>query len=323
MRDGSSGGTFALTGSRLLGLLPLGVALVLGAVSLPVATEPEAIPLPRADARSLARAADEDRTLAARAKEGLPGDARVLGTALRDLHMMQASPVAIDMSRVTEARRKLDSAAISVSKLPDGKDVVRRLRAYQLEAFLAEVRAFEAGAEASDELKALAGGFIERMTAVGWVVGHHVLFDEAALRTAYKITWNGTVGVERNPDLAPALDEQRALYTFYLRHPHIPEDEVGILGTLKASHKDEAGCRMTQARAEHALEGWRLDKVKKLGEIDPEYPTDYAVGVLLYRRQQYADSRDAFRKWIERHPGGPYANRAQNYLRTATLASAL
>jgi hypothetical protein len=301
----------------------LAVALVFGAVSLPVSTAPEGIPLPRTDARVLARAAAEDRVLAARAeKEGVPADVRVLGEAVRAIHMIQSSMTPVEPADIESARRKLDLAVGEVARAKNGMDLVKALRAYQLEHFLAELRAYEKGGEPTPELHALAGPFVETMISVGWITEHHVVMDEDSLRTAYKMAWNGTVGVERTPELSPSLDEVRALYTFYLTTPHLPEDARAALASFRGSSVDPEACRVADIRARVALETWRLDKVRKLGELDPAYPTQYAMGVLHFRRRQYPEALLAFRKWLEKHPGGPYATRARNYIRTVTLASA-
>ena len=68
------------------------------------------------------------------------------------------------------------------------------------------------------------------------------------------------------------------------------------------------------------MELWRLEKVKLLAKIDPEYPGEYARGVAAYRAGKYAISEDAFKKWLKDHPNGPFTLRAQNHLRAAIAA---
>ena len=40
--------------------------------------------------------------------------------------------------------------------------------------------------------------------------------------------------------------------------------------------------------------GWRAEKIKRLGTIDPSYPTAYALGVVYFRAARYDLSADSF-----------------------------
>jgi TolA-binding protein len=72
-----------------------------------------------------------------------------------------------------------------------------------------------------------------------------------------------------------------------------------------------------------AAEGWRLDKVRRIGALDPAYPTAYAVGVAHYRHKDYEAAVESFRDWIDAHPNGPWTLRARNYIRAALERSAI
>jgi hypothetical protein len=301
--------------SQGLALVPVAVALVLGALLLPRAVPPEDVPVPNADGRALGRIRDADQALAARARHDLlPADVRALGSAIRDFNVRQAHEE--PDARLVEARGAIDRALPDVlDKLGPGPLIA--LRATQLDAFVAETRAFEATGAESDELAALGGSFVRRMRAAGWCTGHTLAMPEDARRVAFKLTWNATLGLDARPELAPALDEMRVLYTFYIRHPHAPEAVRERFDAARRSARDEKACRALDAGEALAVESWRIDKIKKLGALDPAYPMSFALGVAHFRHGNYNASAESFRDWLRAHPDGPWTIRARNHLRAA------
>ena len=90
---------------------------------------------------------------------------------------------------------------------------------------------------------------------------------------------------------------------------------------MRHSSTNDAECRAVAAKERLAAELWRADKIKKLGEIDPAYPTLYALGVSYFRAGRYDMSMDAFRSWMDSHPDGPLALRARNHWKAAFSAN--
>jgi hypothetical protein len=300
-----------------LALIPLGVAFVLGVLLLPRRALPEAVPLPVPDSGELVRIAAADQARAERAhREPLPGAVRALGTALRDFHTLEAADG--DANSLYRAKQAVDAALLEV--LGGGTEPLLELRAVQLEGFLEEMRRFQATGEQSPELKALAGGFVRSLTAEGWCDGHSVAPDDDALRTMFKQMWNALLGVEGKAELAPALDEQRAVYAFYLSHARPPKGMREALDAARRGARDAAACASIAEAERAATESWRLERISRLGAIDPAYPTEYARGVASYRRGDFGASVRAFQGWLRDHPDGPLALRAQNYLRGAAGA---
>jgi hypothetical protein len=302
-------------GGRALALIPLTVAILLGALMMPRGAVPEAIPVPIADSRVLEKIAEHDRELADRAEQDpLPAEVRALGSAIRQFNTLQAKDS--DAPALAEARRALDNAIAPA--LAMGGDKLALLRAAQVEVFLQEARAFEATGAESDELYAVGGPFVRRIRLVGWCTETNVIvLNETERRVAFKSTWNALLNLDAHPDLKISLDEMRALYTLYIQHPHAPEDVREQFELSRKSGVDERACREFAAREEAAIEGWRLDKIKKLGALDPAYPLAYAIGIAQFRRGQYGPAGEAFRAWTMQHPDGPYALRARNYLKTS------
>ena len=79
-------------------------------------------------------------------------------------------------------------------------------------------------------------------------------------------------------------------------------------------------CARANAERTKQTELWRADKIRRFGEIDPTYPTSYALGVAYYRAGRFDTSADAFATFVKEHPDGPYVLRARNHLKSALVA---
>ena len=299
---------------RWLALVPVTLALGLWLLLVPRAAVPRDVPLPSLDTRRLLAVERADEELAEHAKRApLSPETLTVGTHFRTFNELQRSVQSeAELFHAKQALVTSVSQAVQAGKRTE----FVTLRAIQVEAFLNEVDRFEASGEESAELVALAGPFVPRVRDAGWIEGHHVLMDRDALRAAYKSIWSESVGVMGDPAFAPSLDEQRALVAFYLSHPHVPAPlRSGGLGSETKSQ-----CEMREAKEAVSMEEWRLEKVKRLAQIDPSYPADFALGILLYRTGKYGRSAEAFRRWISSHPSGAYARRAENYSKAAIMA---
>lgn len=305
--------------SRALALVPVGVCLVFLLLLMPRATKPDSVPLPDVDERVVDAVVHDDHARAVRARaERLPPDVLAVGTAFRAVQAADARHA--DEEAQMNARTELREALRVVLARKDSVPELVSLRAVQLEAFLAEVQRFESTGATSQELEELGGAFVERMRAVGWVTGDRLVPDEAQLRVAYKLMWNAVVG-DVDKALALTLDEQRVLYTLYLRHPHAPEARRAELDAERRAARDELSCERAASSERRAVEKWRSDKIRQLGRIDPSYPTDYALGVSYFRGEQYDLAVQSFRAWIDAHPDGAWSLRARNHLKAAVDAS--
>jgi len=306
--------------ARWLALVPLGVALVLGALLLPRRAAPESVPLPVADRVALARVVASDTELAERARrDPLPGDVRALGSALRQFHTREAADA--DNQQLFDARHSVDMALVDVlHDATAGAAPLVALRAVQLEGFLDEVRKFEATGQRSPELDALAGAFVRSLTLEGWCEGHTLAPDATVLRVMFKHMWNGFLGLDARPELRPTIDEERALYAFYLSHAHPSKTMRDALHAARRGAHDARSCLALDEAERAATEAWRIEHIARLAKIDPAYPADYARGVASFRRGDFGTSAMAFQAWLQAHPGGPLALRAQNFLRAAAAA---
>lgn len=289
---------------------------------MPHATAPDAIPLPILDNRALAKVHAEDRDRAKRAQaQRLPTDVLAVGTALRGMNFAQAHPA--PDADISAPKKILEDALRGVADRKDKDSAISdllTLRAVQLEAFLHEVDKFETTGEATRELEELGGGFVGRMRAAGWIEDRHVLLSNTQQAVSFKIVWNALTGLESVPAFHPTLDEQRALYTLFLTRPHPGESARFEIDAQRRRASDEAACQRAAADERRATEMWRVEKIKRLGTLDPQYPTAYALGVAYYRAARYDQAVDAFRSFVDAHPDGPYALRAQDHLKAAIAA---
>ncbi len=304
-------------GGRWLALVPVAAALLSFLMMMPHATEPESVPLPEIDERVLrqVRDADEARARAALAQR-LPSDVLEIGSAIRAIHNPKPDQ---DEREFYELERVLHEGVRQVSTRPDGLTDLLKLRALQTHTFVEELEKYESTGQESDELRGLAGEFVERIRSAGWIVGNELILDEWQRRVVFKAMWTRLTGLDLTPELKLALDEERALYALYLRHPHPPEQRREEIDAQRRSAMSPEACKRAAWEETRATELWRAEKIKSLAAIDPTYPASYALGVAYYRAGRYDLATDAFRDWIDRHPDGALAIRARNHLK-ASLA---
>lgn len=306
---------------RWLALVPIAVAVIMMALMMPRATVPDAVPVPSVDMRALGDTMRLDDERAARAKATrLPTDVLAVGSGVRALQAAQQKEGDAATTELDLARAQLEDARRSLVTRAGWEADLLALRAVQMSAFLEEVARYEATGTVSKDLEELGGGFVRRMDSSGWSEGRRIVLDEPQRRVAFKTVWNAIVGVEPLEQFKLTLDEQRALYTLYLTRPHAAEPQQRVLEAMRRAATTPEGCARAAAEDRRARETWRADKIRKLGAVDPTYPTAYALGVAHYRAGRYDLATDAFRSWLDAHPDGPWSARARNHLKAALAA---
>ena len=310
----------ARKGGRWLALFPAVVALLLLLLMMPRATLPDAVPLPFADERVLRDVARSDDARAAAAETTrLPADILVVGTAIRGLNGAEARGA--DDVQMLDARRQLDGALRELARREDVVSDLISLRAVQTRHFLDAVASWEKSGETSEDFIDLAASFVQRASDAGWVSGRRVLLSDTERRVMFKTVWNVLAGFDTKPALAVTLDEQRALFAFYIRHPHPAESSRFALEADRRAATTPEACARVNRDHHRQSELWLADKLKKLGDIDPTYPVGYALGVAYYHAGRFELSADAFTTFIGAHPDGPYTLRARNHLKALLSAS--
>jgi hypothetical protein len=286
---------------------------------MPRATAPEAIPLPQMNEHVLADIARaDDRRAGDAEKVRLPSDVLAVGSGIRALNGAEAR--GLDEAGIADARRQLDGALRDLGRRQDAAPDLIALRALQTRHFLDALAHWERTGETSDDFIDLAASFVQRVGDAGWLSGRRAILGDSERRVMFKTVWNVLAGVDANAALAVTLDEQRALYTFYLQHPRPPESRRLALEAERQSATTPDACTRANVQQRRQMELWRVDKIKRLGAIDPTYPTSYALGVAYWRAGRFDLSADAFAAFIHQHPDGPYALRARNHLKAALTA---
>ncbi len=288
--------------------------LVVAAFVLPRAADPEEIPLPHPDGRALEQTKKEDLARIAEAHGTLSPHLLNVGTAFRTFLHLETERVTTAQAEV--ARRSLDTAVRNAAAVEGAKGLLT-LRAVQLAHFLDAVDAFQASGKVNDELLDLGGNFVKRMRDVGWIRDHEVLLPPDAQRAAYKIMWNQTMALDQAPEFALTLDENRALYAFYISHPIAESRHTDSFSARRKEAKDARQCHDIALAESAARESWRLDKIRRVGALDPEYPLQLALGVGQFRAHNYPASVEALRTYQRAHEEGPYASLVQSYMRAA------
>ena len=168
-----------------------------------------------------------------------------------------------------------------------------------------------------------------RLSEVGLGDGTHLRLSTSEAKVLYREMFAATLGLQRLPELAPTLDEERMRYALLLGRSRPGARERRELSWMPArtllATGPETDSERCQRRAEYeaqAVAAWRMTKVREIGGLDPDYPMLYALGVLAYQHGDYELSVNAMRSWLEQHPHGEWSLRAENVLRAGLAAAA-
>lgn len=275
-------------------------ALLAAIIAVPRPLVPDEIPFPPVAHNALQAISlkDEARGVAA-VGERLPFEVRALGEAIRLLGTTEASgsPDAAAMRETVLERAGVASAF--------GDENLLRLRALQLGMFLRELETFERTGAETKELRELGGGLLERAQQAGWLrrekQGARMSAGQSVREVIFRKRWNELTGM-RGVAFQTTLAEERAYYAFVLEHPVV---------TVSSVQKEDMVARCDSANL------YMLRKVEELSRIDPEYPSDYARGILLLRLHRPREALRPLVDFVDTHDRGPYVLRARNTLREA------
>jgi hypothetical protein len=303
---------------KALALIPVGMAAIVLLLMMPRSAPPETVPMPVIDRREVDRIFREDDARARSAENNrLPTDVLAVGGAFREVQIADAAG---DETATSDARRRLTGALGALVPRESLEGELLSLRAFQTRLFLDALSTWERTGERTQDMKELGGRFLERAEDTGWIEGKTIVLTDHERRVVFKTVWNALTGLDANKKFAPALDEQRVLYGFYLRRPHPPETVRAALAAQRSLAKTPAQCAKVNADETRQTEMWRIEKIRKLGAIDAGYPTGYALGVAYFRAGRHDLAADAFHEYLEQHPDGPWALRTKNHLKAALLA---
>lgn len=267
----------------LVGLAALGTFVI-----TPRPSRPRLFPLPVVDVVALRAVEIEQKRLALDARShGLSVATRTIGEEFRRLNRELAVPGG-NPQRWLEALGR----DVEVFLEQHREKELLELRALQAELFVKAVRARWAGGDSlgdSSELLELAGPFETWAAETFGVVSGRLAVSDDELALLFRVHWGRMAGVHRRPPFGPSLDEFRRYYSSQLQHPR---------GGIALDPLAVAPLRIESARA--------------LGELDPSYPADLAVGLFLLEAGEAEAARPALLRHLEAHPDGSWALIARN-----------
>lgn len=270
-----------------LGLVSITMAVLASALALPRAAAPHGLPSPTLDHRRLAH----QHTLSAerarhRHAAPLPYEVRALGEAIRRFGLLDPAD-GVERGRALEDLRATARTALA----EHGAEPLVDLQALQTELFLTALRHFEGSGRMNAELRELGGTFVDKARKSGWLTHEgRLLMTTQERYAAFRTRWSHLVDLGKVRALAPTLLERRVYYAFLMQHPEAKQGDV------------------REDRARRAL-----SYLGALVEVDPDYPEDYARGVLYYQAGMYQPSMAAFERHLSQHPSGQWTLRARNF----------
>jgi hypothetical protein len=271
-----------------LGLVTLGMVLTCALLTLPRASEPGTLPLPRIDrAEALRSEAQQLNWVQSAEHSGLPFEVRAVGEALRHLGAMSAQGYDATHDRQDISERV--KVALDKGQAP----LLLQLRAVQTQYFLTALSQFERDGKPNQDLQELGGDFLEHARHNGWFDEHRrCLADALTLGVLFRWRWATLIDKARVFPFAPSLNDWRIYYRFLLLHP----ERLGSGQDLAGD--DEA----------------RLKLVNSLAHKDVEYQAAFARGYLLYRLGNREAAATEYRAQLSKRDSGAYALLARNYL---------
>jgi hypothetical protein len=114
------------------------------------------------------------------------------------------------------------------------------------------------------------------------------------VRALFLDRWANLTGMSRHMDLMPTANDWRLIHRFRVMRL-IREGQAKDMESLRTV----------------------LDEVPK---YSPEYPVDYARGIVFYRMGAFGDAVDAFSRHLAAYPDSDWAVRAQNFRLEAARA---
>jgi len=273
-----------------LGLLIVSMVLTFSLLTLPRASRPDTLPLPRIDRAEAKRRDANERERAQRAESsGLPFEVRAVGESIR--HYGQSVSQGIDPAHDLEDLHERVGTVEATGK----SSLLLDLRAVQTEYFLRALARFEREAKPNGELAELGADFLKHALHHGWFTSDgRFVADEATRRVLFHLHFADLIGKRSTFPFAPTLDDWRLYYRFLLQYPErelVPVTDAESAGNVA-----------------------RVRVVNALSRKDPEYPAFFAKGYLLDQLGDRQGAASQYRAHLGQHESGAYALLARNYL---------
>jgi hypothetical protein len=275
--------------------LALAAASLVAMLSVPRPELPDAIPYPPVDhERAIVELSEAVAEADAAFSTPLSTDIRGVGERIRRCGALEVSD---PQANFDLEHRKLKEAVLLLLQQERAPEL-RRLRELQSELLrraltrgwlpttsaepMADPELTELGARLPSHLESVRDWFVEDP------------YFEHTLRALFVERWGVLTGLERHPLLSPSANDWRLIHRFR------------VLRLLRSGQNSDPS----------ELRG-------ALGEVakySPEYPYDYASGIILYRAGAFQAAVDAFGRHLADYPASDWAVRAQNFRLEAARA---
>jgi hypothetical protein len=227
--------------------------------------------------RRLATELEQTVSLAQQVRsQPLPFAVRELGEIYRRVGRSQSelSPSLVS-AQVQSWRDMLRTVVANVGTRP-----ILQLRALQCSLLVAAMRDWQATGRISDDLVELGGDLMSLVKA-----NRESLTDAECWSLALK-RWTNLAGLTNNPAFQPSREIELTQLHYFYSHP-----------------TDDGDAFDTRVRILH-----------RYAQLDPAYPVNYGLGVLMASGGRLSAAATSFAKHLELHPNGPFALRARNHL---------
>lgn len=266
-----------------LAIPSVGVAMVAALLAVPRATKPVTVPQPVVHRRALDAALRQlaHRAESARARP-LSFAVREVGEAYRRLGRTQyEGPQPLDDSQAQGWQR-----IARLARSQSGDEALLTLRAVQAEMFVKALGLWEFTGKVSDDLVELGGDFVRLAQNNHWWIAGHLSISEDERWTLALLRWTSLAGFTQ---LQPyRLDRELEIVELRFFYAHLNLDSSRFRTRQKI--------------------------IQRYAVLDPNYPVDYARGVLFAQEGQYDFAATSFTRHLQAHPQGDYAIRARNHL---------
>ncbi len=163
-----------------------------------------------------------------------------------------------------------------------------RLRAAHFHEFLAEFSRSRVAKQDSTGLLNVGAQFLLRMRELGYIRGYETDLSDDEFATLYKMAWNNSVGMD--VDLGWGTSTRAMAAPYKLTHAH--------RGLMIALALRSPASNLPYGAKPAAIKRARLEslvgKIQDAGKYDPNYPTEYALGVAYTLLGRESDAREKF-----------------------------
>lgn len=271
----------------------LGIAGAVAVLTVPRPEYPDAVPYPPVDEeRTRVELHSAHRDVEYALSEGLDVAVRGIGERVRRCGVLEVTGPQSELE--LEVHKLREAVLLLVGERRIAELVrLRELQAALLHGGIVAKWSTPAAEDDDGELAELGANLEQHLRPYRrWLVED--AYFRPTLRALFLDRWANLTGMTRHVELSPTANDWRLIHRFRVMRL-IREGQTKDMESLRAV----------------------LDEVTK---YSPDYPVDYARGIVFYRMGAFADAVDAFSRHLAAYPDSDWAVRAQNFRLEAARA---